>query len=114
MSESRAAMMTPVPRAFRTLADRYDSAAFVPRGGRARVRLAVAGVGACDALLERGGVSLAHPSGEPDATLTADPLTWAAIANDVGGGVMAFQLGRLAVRRNLHVGVGFLAATNGS
>ena len=81
--------------------------------GRARVRLAVAGGGAWDALLDRGAVSLASPSGEADATLTADPETWAAIVDDVRGGMRAFQAGRLAVRRNLHVGVGFLAATNG-
>ena len=114
MSEaSPEAMMTSPPRALRTLVGRYDRAAFEPHHGRARVRLAVAGGGAWDALLDRGAVSLASPSGVADATLTADPETWAAIVDDVRGGVRAFQAGRLAVRRNLHVGVGFLAATNG-
>jgi pimeloyl-ACP methyl ester carboxylesterase len=35
------------------------------------------------------------------------------IADDARGGMRAFRSGRLAVRRNLHVGVGFLAATSG-
>jgi hypothetical protein len=46
------------------------------------------------------------PDGDPDATLTADPQAWAAIAKDAGSGVRAFRTGRLAVRRNLHVGSG--------
>jgi pimeloyl-ACP methyl ester carboxylesterase len=98
----------------RTLVGRYDGAVFEPPPGGARVRLAVAGGGAWDALLERGGASFAPPDRDPDATLTADPQTWAAIADDLRGGVRAFQAGRLAVRRNLHVGVGFLAATSGA
>ena len=53
------------------------------------------------------------PAATPDATLTADARTWAAIADDARGGMRAFRSGRLAVRRNLHVGVGFLAATSG-
>ena len=100
------------PRALRTLVERYDSAAFEPYRGGARVRLEVAGVGAWDALLERDGASFAPPDGDADATLTADPRTWRAIADDVRGGMRAFEAGRLAVRRNLHVGVGFLAATS--
>ena len=111
-SAPEATMTSPV-RAFRTLVGRYDGFAFEPDDRRPRVRLAVAGGGAWDALLERGGASLARPEGDPDATLTADPQTWAAIADGVGGGMRAFQAGRLAVRRNLHVGVGFLAATSG-
>ena len=88
-------------------------AAFEPHGGGARVRLAVAGGDAWDALLERGAARLAPADGGADATLTADSRTWAAIADDVRGGMRAFRSGRLAVRRNLHVGVGFLAATSG-
>ena len=63
-------------------------------------------------LLERGGASFVRPGGDPDATLTADARTWGAIAEDLSGGVRAFQSGRLSVRRNLHVGIGFLAATS--
>ena len=56
---------------------------------------------------------LERPGGGADATLTADSQTWSAIADGVDGGMRAFRSGRLAVRRNLHVGVGFLAATSG-
>jgi pimeloyl-ACP methyl ester carboxylesterase len=51
--------------------------------------------------------------GEPDAVLSADRSAWAAIARDVRGGMSAFRRGRLHVRRNLHLGVGLLAATSG-
>ncbi len=114
MPESPVAVSTCPPRALRTLVGRYDGAAFEPHDGSARVRLAVTGRGAWDALLERGGASFARVGGDPDATLTADSQTWAAVVKDVRGGVRAFQAGRLAVRRNLHVGVGFLAATSGA
>jgi pimeloyl-ACP methyl ester carboxylesterase len=115
MSEVRTSGLALAPRALRTLVERYDSAAFQqPHRDGARVRLAVAGVGAWDALLERGGASFAPPDGDADATLTADPGTWEAIADDVRGGMSAFEAGRLAVRRNLHVGLGFLAATSGA
>jgi pimeloyl-ACP methyl ester carboxylesterase len=98
---------------FQVLVDRYDRAAFEPEGGGARVRLAVAGGDARDALLERGAARLVPAAGDADAMLMADSRTWAAIARDVGNGMRAFRSGRLAVRRNLHVGVGFLAATSG-
>ena len=84
-----------------------------PQGGRARVRLAVVGGDAWDAVLNGGTARLVPAEGDADATLTADPTTWTAIADDVRGGMGAYQSGRLAVRRNLHLGVGFLAATSG-
>ena len=102
------------PRALRTLVERYDTAAFEPQPHGARVRLALADGGEWDVLLARGGASFTRPNGAADATLTADRQTWDAIADDVRGGLTAFQAGRLAVRRNLHVGVGFLAATSGA
>ena len=104
---------TSPPRALQALVGRYDGAAFEPQGGGARVRLAVAGGDAWDALLDDDGARLASPDGNADATLTADSRTWAAIADDANGGIRAFRSGRLEVRRNLHVGVGFLAATSG-
>jgi pimeloyl-ACP methyl ester carboxylesterase len=76
--------------------------------------LAVAEGGVWDVLLDRGGASFAHPEGDADTTLTAEPQTWDAIADDLRDGMAAFQTGSLAVRRNLHVGVGFLAATSGA
>ena len=95
------------------LVDRYDREVFEPEGSGARVRLALVGGEAWDALLERGAARLVPADGDADATITADSQTWAAIADDVGDGMRAFRLGRLAVRRNIHVGVGFLAATSG-
>ena len=106
-------MGTSPPRALKVLVGRYDRATFEPQGGAARLRLAVAGGDAWDALLDGGEARLDRPRGNADATLTADSRTWAAIADDVGGGIRAFRSGRLEVRRNLHVGVGFLAATSG-
>ena len=80
----------------------------------ARIRL-VAGERSWDALAGRGGVSLApaDPAAEPAALLSASEETWERIAGDVRGGMDAFRGGRLRVRRNLHLGVGFLAATSG-
>jgi pimeloyl-ACP methyl ester carboxylesterase len=106
--------MTSPPRALQVLVDRYDHRAFEPSNGRARVRMEVTGEGAWDALLERGAALLVDADGDGDATLTADAETWAAISDDVRGGMTAYWSGRLAVRRNLHLGVGFLAATNGA
>ncbi len=49
----------------------------------------------------------------PDARVRADTATWEALAGDLEGGMAAFGQGRLSVRDNLHLGIGFLAATNG-
>jgi pimeloyl-ACP methyl ester carboxylesterase len=100
------------PAPLRTLAERYDAAVFDPQR-LARVRLAVRDGEAWDALLGDGRMELAAADGaEPDAILTADAETWEAIAADVRGGMTAFQRGRLKVRRDLHLGVGVLAATS--
>ncbi|HEU4977422.1 MAG TPA: alpha/beta fold hydrolase [Solirubrobacteraceae bacterium] len=100
------------PEALSTLTDRYDPAVFAPARGRARVRLTTDGE-AFDALLADGSARLEPASGEADATLSADAATWEAIAHDVRGGMTAFERGRLSVRHDLHLGVGFLAATSG-
>jgi pimeloyl-ACP methyl ester carboxylesterase len=79
----------------------------------ARVRLAGAGQEPVDALLDGETVRLvpADLDRRPDALLTADEQTWAAIARDIRGGMTAFRAGKLSVRHDLHLGVGFLAAT---
>jgi pimeloyl-ACP methyl ester carboxylesterase len=105
--------VTSPPRPLQTLTGRYDPAAFEPQGGRTRVRLAVVGSDAWDAVLDGGTASLAPAEGDADATLTADAQSWTAIAEDIRGGIDAYRSGHLTVRRNLHVGVGFLAATSG-
>jgi pimeloyl-ACP methyl ester carboxylesterase len=99
------------PRPLQTLAERFDSEVFEPRGPSARVRLTVHGSEPCDALLEGGAARLVPARGSADATLAADSRTWSAIARDARGGLDAYFRGRLSVRQNLHLGVGFLAAT---
>jgi pimeloyl-ACP methyl ester carboxylesterase len=100
-------------RSLQILSARYDREVFEPDRARARVRLAVVGGDARDVLLEHGTARMVTAAGEADATLSADPLTWARIVEDLRAGMDAFRLGRLTVRRNLHLGVGFLAATSG-
>jgi len=104
--------LTSPPRPLQTLIDRYDNTAFEPLGGRARLRLGVLGSDAWDVLLEAGTARLAAPAGNPDATISASLPAWRVIAEDVRGGMDAYLAGRLSVRRNLHLGVGFLAATS--
>jgi pimeloyl-ACP methyl ester carboxylesterase len=110
---ARRELVTAPPRSLQALAGRFDRAAFEPDGGRARVRLAVVGKDAWDAVLDGGSARLVRAKGHADATLMADAQTWRAIAEDVRGGMAAYRAGRLTVRRNLHLGVGFLAATSG-
>ena len=96
------------------LVDRFDHAAFDLPGARAVIRAAVTGGEEWDVIVEPGRVRLSEPGrGQPDALLSADAATWEEIASDVARGMDAFRRGRLRVRRNLHLGVGFLAATSG-
>ena len=101
------------PQVFQTLAERYDSAVFEPSAAPRRVRLTVGEDASWDALLVDGGAHVLPAAGDADATLTADARTWRAIAEDVHAGMRAHLSGRLEIRRNLHLGVGFLAATTG-
>jgi pimeloyl-ACP methyl ester carboxylesterase len=57
---------------------------------------------------------LAAPTGRADATIAADAFTWTSVAADARAALDAYVSGTLSVRRNLHVGVGFLAATSGA
>ena len=101
------------PGSLQALAARYDRTVFEPQRASARVRLAVSDGDAWDAALANGAVRLVPAKGGADAILTADRQTWAAIAEDARRGMDAYRSGQLAVRRNLHLGVGFLAATSG-
>jgi pimeloyl-ACP methyl ester carboxylesterase len=101
------------PAALRTLVGRYDAEVLPLERDNVRVRLVVGDDGAWDAVLAGSGARLEAASGEPDATLTADEPTWEQIAGDVRGGMDAFRARRLSVRHDLHLGVGFLAATSG-
>jgi pimeloyl-ACP methyl ester carboxylesterase len=103
------------PAAFSVLAERFDPDVIDVRTDPARVRLAVDDVGEWDAVISGGEMKLrvADPRTEPDATIRADAKSWERIASDLRGGMDAFRRGKLQVRRNLHLGVGFLAATSG-
>ena len=105
-----------IPRTLVELVDRYDASAFPAGRGTARVRLEGAGARPADVLLNARGARLieSEPDHRADAILRADPATWERIAADLRGGMSAFRSGRLRVRRNLHLGVGFLAATTGA
>lgn len=111
--------MTPVatalPATLRTLVDRFDATALELPPAGARVRLEVDGDG-WDVALSSAGVEDTRPAENrrPDALLRADAATWARVAADLTGGMAAFRAGRLAVRHDLGLGVGFLAATSGS
>ena len=95
--------------------ERFDHEAFDLPGEEAVIRLSSTNGGRWDVVVDRRRAQLRRPGrGEADATLAADFATWASIADDVAKGMDAFRAGRLRVRRNLHLGVGFLAATSGA
>jgi pimeloyl-ACP methyl ester carboxylesterase len=100
------------PDALAELVGRYDAQVFEVGRSRARIRLTGASPDSFDVLLDGRHAKLVPADGHrPDATLEADPRTWAKIAADVQAGMDAYRRGRLKVRRDLHLGVGFLAAT---
>ena len=104
--------MTVAPESLHTLVERFDHEAFDLPGSRAVIRLAVVGDRAWDATITNGDIRLRRAEGaDADALIEADAATWDSIATDVASGMEAFRRGRLRVRRNLHLGVGFLAAT---
>ena len=98
------------------LCERFDATAFDAPGDRARLRLVVDEVGAWDFVVDGRACALepAEARLRPDARLSADRETWSRIGRDLRGGMNAFRRGRLQIRDNLHLGVGFLAATSGS
>ena len=100
------------PAALDALVARFDLAAFDLPGSKAVIRLADTDAESWDVLVDRTGARLTgHGKGQADAVLTADERTWEQLGRDVASGMTAFRAGRLQVRRNLHLGVGFLAAT---
>jgi pimeloyl-ACP methyl ester carboxylesterase len=104
------------PAGIEALAGRYDPDVIDLPGGRALVRLAVSGGENWDVRLTGRRLRLltTPDTRGPDAVITADAATWEAVADDVRGGMRAFQRGRLRMRGSLHLGVGFLAATSGT
>src|SRR5919199_6551045 len=106
--------MADAPDILQTLADRFDPEPFDAPHGRAVLRLRVEGEGDWDATIDGGAIELAPANGRrPDARMAADAATWRRMAEDVRGGMDAFRRGRLKLRDDLHLAVGFLAATSG-
>jgi pimeloyl-ACP methyl ester carboxylesterase len=100
------------PPALRTLAGRFDPEVFDVGARRALLRLEGEGVGRWDVVLQDGAATVQETGDrEPDARLIADAATWESVAADLRDGMAAFRAGRLTVRRDLHLAVGFLAAT---
>lgn len=101
------------PATLARLVARYNPGVFELGRRSARLRLEGAGPGLVDVVIDERGARLvvADTRRRADATLTADPRTWSAIERDLGGGMAAYRAGRLSVRHDLHLGVGFLAAT---
>ena len=101
---------------FTTLVRRFDPEAMHIPGGRARIRLAVTGGDAREVEVTEGGARLlpGDPKHGADAVLTAEARAWQRVAADLEAGMAEFRAQRLSVRRNLNLGVGFLAATSGS
>lgn len=101
------------PASLQALAGRFDPSVFPIGSGHARVRLTGMGIGSWDVLLgdDRAELVPADESQRPDATIEATGQTWLSLAQDIAGGMEAFREGRLVIRHDLHLGVGFLAAT---
>ncbi|GAC1437818.1 MAG: hypothetical protein NVSMB51_12710 [Solirubrobacteraceae bacterium] len=101
------------PPALARLVARYDAAAFELGRPSARVRIEGSDFESHDVILDREGASLQPAALErrPDAVVCADKQVWRSVADDLQGGMAAFRSGRLSVRRDLHLGIGFLAAT---
>lgn len=112
-AEERPTPESRPPAGLTALIERFDPDVIDVPSGSARIRLAVDGEGAWDAVIDDGAIELQRAiERQPDALLSADWATWEEIARDVRGGMVAFRERRLSVRQNLHLGVGFLAATS--
>jgi pimeloyl-ACP methyl ester carboxylesterase len=104
---------SPMRDALEQLVDRFDAGIFDV--GRRCVRLRVEdGSGpVADVVIEHGQARLVEPAQRrADAVFRADAEVWARVAGQPGGGLTAFRRGDLRVRHDLHLGVGFLAATS--
>src|SRR5271169_7247932 len=113
MAAPDATLQQLAPRYLHELAGRYDAGIFEPEERRARVRLGVEGLGEWDAVLEDGHARITPARSAAGAVIRARPATWELLAADPRRGLDEFRAGRLSVRRNMHLGIGFLAATSG-
>jgi len=109
MAASSPRVASPVER----LVARYDPSVFHIGRPRARIRISGPGLDAQDIVIA-GETTNVRPaeSHRPDAELVADADTWERLATDVRDGMAAFRSGQLRIRHDLHLGIGFLAATS--
>jgi pimeloyl-ACP methyl ester carboxylesterase len=96
-----------------TLVDRYDRAAFEEPRRTVRIRLLAPDEGAWDVVLTDGRATIRPCGARPQALITAESATWAEIVAQPHAAIDAYVAGRLSVRHDMHVGVGFLVATSG-
>jgi pimeloyl-ACP methyl ester carboxylesterase len=100
------------PASLTALVDRFDPSVFDAPADRARVRLMVKGGDAWDACVRGDSVRLEPARGDrPTAVITADRRAWGELGQGLANGMDLFRARRVLVRCDLHVGVGFLAAT---
>jgi pimeloyl-ACP methyl ester carboxylesterase len=98
-----------IERTLERLLDGFDPRVFDVGPRRVRLRIE-AGAEAAEVEIEDGRARVAPPgSRRAHAVLSADPATWEEIAEQ-SSGLAAFRSRRLRIRRDLHLGVGFLAA----
>jgi pimeloyl-ACP methyl ester carboxylesterase len=102
------------PQFLDELLERFDPEGFDAPNGSARVRVRWNG-DARDVSIRGTSVRVGEPrNGRADTLIEADERTWRAVARDSASGLQAFGGGKLKMRGNLHVGVGFLSATSGA
>lgn len=106
--------MSASPAWLSTLVSRYDPGVFQEPDGDRCVQLVERDESAWDVVLSEGRATVGSSAGRPHALIAADAATWGSIVADPHATIDAYLAGRLSVRRNLHVGVGFLAATSGA
>jgi len=108
------ATKTQPPKSLVALAERFDPDVIDVPGGRARIRLEVNGEGTWDAAIHGGRLELVEAQDDrADASIAADAAAWQRVARDYRGGLESFRAGGFVLRHNLHLNVGFLAATSG-
>ena len=108
--------MGAAPEYLALLVGRFDGDVIDLPRGKARIRLQTGDETAWDVLINSDGAKLQKAATEEraDALLQADEATWKQMAEDIRGGMDAFRQGRLRIRHDMHLGVGFLAATSGN
>jgi pimeloyl-ACP methyl ester carboxylesterase len=97
--------------ALERLLEHFDPAVFDVGRPYVRLRIEAGNAAAAEVTVYKGHARVTPPAGgQPDAILRGDLETWRQMAAGTLNGLSAFRFRRLRVRRDLHLGVGFLAA----